>query len=117
MVVASTGRLIAVVGATGAQGASVVQALVASSQPYRIRGLTRDTDSASSQKLAQQGVELSTASITEPAGIAKAIEEAEIVFVVTPPALMVEVRRRAVARLMCAGGELGQEVDRRRGQV
>lgn len=92
MVVAANGRRTTVVGATGAQGASVVDALIASTQPYAIRGLTRDAESASSKRLADQGVELSTASITEPEGIAKAIDGAEIVFVVTPPTLMREVR-------------------------
>ncbi|KAJ7314542.1 NAD(P)-binding protein [Mycena albidolilacea] len=48
--------LIAVVGATGAQGGSVIKALSESDRPYRIRGFTRDVTKATSQALKHQGV-------------------------------------------------------------
>jgi uncharacterized protein YbjT (DUF2867 family) len=50
--------LIAVVGATGAQGGSVIKALSESDKPYRIRGFTRDVTKATSQALKNQGVEI-----------------------------------------------------------
>ena len=92
MVVASDGRRVSVVGATNAQGASVVDALIASAQPYQIRALTRDAGSDAAKKLAQQGVELCTADITKADGVAQAIESAEVVFVVTPFSLVPHVR-------------------------
>lgn len=52
--------LIVVVGATGAQGSSVVKALAESNKPYRIRGFTRDVKKAESQAFSAQGVEMVT---------------------------------------------------------
>jgi len=88
MVVASNGRRVTVVGATNAQGASVVDALIATSQPYQIRALTREAGSEAAKKLAQQGVELCMADITKADGVARAIEGAEVVFLVTPFSLV-----------------------------
>lgn len=50
--------LIVVVGATGAQGSSVIRALTESDKPYRIRAFTRDTAKPEAQKLVEQGVEV-----------------------------------------------------------
>ncbi|KAK7008093.1 hypothetical protein R3P38DRAFT_3211739 [Favolaschia claudopus] len=50
--------LVAVVGATGAQGGSVIRALIDSTEPYRIRGFTRDVAKPASQNLVKQGVEM-----------------------------------------------------------
>ncbi|KAJ7775554.1 NAD(P)-binding protein [Mycena metata] len=50
--------LVAVVGATGAQGGSVIKALVDSDKQYRIRGFTRDATKATSEDLKEQGVEM-----------------------------------------------------------
>jgi uncharacterized protein YbjT (DUF2867 family) len=55
-------KLILVIGATGAQGLAVIDALLASaedggSSPYAVRALTRDPSSARSQKLMEKGVE------------------------------------------------------------
>lgn len=56
-------KLILVVGATGAQGIPVVDALISPSadggeSPYAIRALTRDPNSRRSQELVGKGVEL-----------------------------------------------------------
>nr|GAT49525.1 predicted protein [Mycena chlorophos] len=59
-----TAPLVAVVGATGLQGGSVIAALEASDRPYRIRAFTRDARKAAAQKLAARGVELVELSLT-----------------------------------------------------
>ena len=56
-------KLILVIGATGAQGLAVIDALLEPSEdgtpsPYAIRALTRDTKSRRAQELAAKGVEL-----------------------------------------------------------
>ena len=56
-------KLILVIGATGAQGLAVIDALLAPSEdgtqsPYTIRALTRDAKSSRAQELAAKGVEL-----------------------------------------------------------
>lgn len=56
-------KLILVVGATGAQGIAVIDALLAlspdgSPSPYAVRGLTRDPQNKRAQSLAAKGVEL-----------------------------------------------------------
>lgn len=56
--------LVVVVGSTGIQGGSVIKALAESDRPYRIRGLTRDATKPAAQKLADQGVEMISVSLT-----------------------------------------------------
>lgn len=56
-------KLILIIGATGAQGIFVADALLApradgTPSPYRVRGLTRDPSSKRAQDLAASGVEL-----------------------------------------------------------
>ncbi len=56
-------KLILVIGATGAQGLAVIDALLApavdgSPSPYAIRALTRDPESRRAKSLAEKGVEL-----------------------------------------------------------
>jgi uncharacterized protein YbjT (DUF2867 family) len=60
MTIAQTGSapLVAVVGAIGAQGGSVIRALAESDKPYRIRGFTRDVTKAAAEALKNQGVEM-----------------------------------------------------------
>ncbi|KAJ7290005.1 NAD(P)-binding protein [Mycena rebaudengoi] len=55
--------LVAVVGATGVQGGSVVKALAASHRLYRVRGFTRDTTKQSAQELVRAGVEVAALNI------------------------------------------------------
>jgi len=50
--------LVAVVGATGIQGGSVIKALSESDKPYRIRGFTRDVAKPAAEALKKQGVEM-----------------------------------------------------------
>lgn len=54
-------KLIAVFGATGNQGGSVIKHILADavlSKEFKIRAITRDTAKAAAQALALQGVEL-----------------------------------------------------------
>ena len=56
-------KLILVIGATGAQGLAVIDALLSPSEdgtpsPYAVRALTRDAKSGRAQELAAKGVEL-----------------------------------------------------------
>jgi uncharacterized protein YbjT (DUF2867 family) len=60
---AASAPLIAVVGATGAQGGSVIKALSESDKPYRIRGFTRDATKAAAEALKKQGVEMVTVNL------------------------------------------------------
>ncbi|KAJ7621248.1 NAD(P)-binding protein [Roridomyces roridus] len=50
--------LVAVVGATGRQGGSVVQALIESDKAYRIRAFTRDGEKPEARALAALGVDI-----------------------------------------------------------
>jgi hypothetical protein len=56
-------KLITVFGATGNQGGSVIEAILADpqlSKEFKIRGITRDTTKKSAQDLAKRGVEVVT---------------------------------------------------------
>lgn len=55
-------KLILVIGATGAQGIAVIDALLKPSEdgspsPYSVRALTRDTNNYRAKSLTEQGVE------------------------------------------------------------
>jgi uncharacterized protein YbjT (DUF2867 family) len=55
----TSSKLITVFGATGSQGGSAVQSLLQNkSQSFKIRGITRNTDSEKAKALASQGVEV-----------------------------------------------------------
>lgn len=56
-------KLITVFGATGNQGGSVIEAILADSElskEFKIRGITRDTTKKSAQDLVKKGVEVVT---------------------------------------------------------
>ncbi|KAJ6459621.1 NAD-P-binding protein [Mycena sanguinolenta] len=74
-------KLILVIGATGAQGRAVIDALLApdasgNPSPYTVRALTRDLTSASAQSLEKRGVECVKGSFTDYAAVARALEGA-----------------------------------------
>lgn len=75
--------LIVVVGATGAQGSSVVKAFAESDKPYRVRGFTRDVKKSEAQILYKQGVELASVDpiVENKDTIFKAFEGATYAFV------------------------------------
>jgi len=75
--------LVVVVGATGMQGGSVINALIESDKPYRLRGLTRDASKPAARKLIDQGVEMVSVSIgaDNAEKVHQAFEGANIAFV------------------------------------
>lgn len=79
----SSAPLFAVVGATGQQGRSVIDAIAASSDAYRVRGLMRDTNKAGD--LASLGVEAVAADAEDQGSLRKAFEGARYVFAMTAP--------------------------------
>jgi uncharacterized protein YbjT (DUF2867 family) len=50
--------LVAVVGATGIQGTSVIKALLESDKAYRVRGFSRDITKAAAEAVQKLGVEM-----------------------------------------------------------
>jgi nucleoside-diphosphate-sugar epimerase len=77
--------LIAVVGATGMQGGSIVNNLQASIKPYRMRGLTRDASKPNAQSPVKRGIEVVSCNICvgNEAEVRKAFEGASYVLVGT----------------------------------
>ena len=59
-------RLIAVTGATGNQGGSVAKLLLQYPGEFKVRAITRDAHSESSQALADLGAEIVQADLTKP---------------------------------------------------
>ncbi|KAL8749188.1 MAG: hypothetical protein Q9184_006904 [Pyrenodesmia sp. 2 TL-2023] len=51
-------KLLVVVGATGNQGSSVINAVLQHDPSYKIRGITRDTSTAAAKALSDKGVEM-----------------------------------------------------------
>jgi len=80
-------KLVVVCGATGGQGGSVINALLADGQ-YAIRGLTRDVTSASAQALTAKGVEMVSGDPANKDAVAKAFAGAYAVFGVTNPSFV-----------------------------
>ncbi|CAI6096893.1 unnamed protein product [Clonostachys chloroleuca] len=80
----SSPKVIAVFGATGAQGGSVVQSLLKNrSGAFAIRGITRNTGSDKAKALSEEGVEMVQADGLVKDQISKALEGAWGVFVNT----------------------------------
>ncbi|TCC27333.1 NmrA/HSCARG family protein [Kribbella speibonae] len=77
-------KLIAVVGATGAQGGGLVRAILADpSGEFAVRALTRNPDSAAAKDLAAAGAEVVAADLDDEASIRAAFDGAYGAFVVT----------------------------------
>ncbi|KAF7298384.1 NmrA domain-containing protein [Mycena kentingensis (nom. inval.)] len=76
-------KLILVIGATGAQGQAVIDALLAPPSSYAVRALTRDPQSKQALELAARGVECVTGSFQDFDSVARALEGAYGVWVNT----------------------------------
>ena len=77
-------RVIAVVGATGAQGGGLVRAILAEpGAGFTVRAITRDVHSAAAQKLAAAGAEVVAADIDDEASLTAALRGAYGAFLVT----------------------------------
>lgn len=77
-------KIIAVVGATGAQGGGLVRAILADPDgPFTARALTRDVDSDKARALALGGAQVVAADVDDEQSLAKAFEGAYGAFCVT----------------------------------
>ena len=77
-------KIIAVVGATGAQGSGLVRAILADpSSGFTARALTRDVQSPKAQELARLGADVVHADLDDPASVTKAFQGAYGAFCVT----------------------------------
>jgi uncharacterized protein YbjT (DUF2867 family) len=77
-------KIIAVIGATGAQGGGLVRAILNDpSGGFRARAITRDPRSPAAQALAQQGAEVVAADIDDEAGLTQALQGAYGAYCVT----------------------------------
>ena len=76
-------KTVAVFGATGAQGGSVLRALV-NTDEYHIRAITRNANSEKAKQLASlKNVSIRQADLNDPASVEKAIDSCYGVFLVT----------------------------------
>jgi uncharacterized protein YbjT (DUF2867 family) len=77
-------KIIAVVGATGAQGGGLVRAILADpAGPFTARALTRDAHSEQARELASHGVEVVEADFDDETSLRKAFDGAYGAYVVT----------------------------------
>jgi uncharacterized protein YbjT (DUF2867 family) len=77
-------KIIAVTGATGAQGGGLVRAILADpSGGFGVRALTRDPGSDKAKELARLGAEVVAADIDDAASLAKALQGAHGAYFVT----------------------------------
>ena len=77
-------KLIAVTGATGAQGGGLVRAILADpSRQFAVRALTRDVHSAKARELAALGAEVVAANVDDPASLQAAFSGAYGAYCVT----------------------------------
>jgi uncharacterized protein YbjT (DUF2867 family) len=75
--------LIAVVGGTGHQGGSVIDALL--THGARVRALVRDPDKEAARALADRGVELTVGDLTDPASLGALFDGVVAAFAMTTP--------------------------------
>ncbi|KFY34773.1 hypothetical protein V494_06492 [Pseudogymnoascus sp. VKM F-4513 (FW-928)] len=79
-------KTLAVFGATGHQGGSVIRNVQSDSElakQYQIRAITRDLTKSSSTKLKEQGIEVVEADANDAASLVKALTGCQAVFIVT----------------------------------
>ena len=77
-------KIIAVVGATGAQGGGLARAILAEPDgEFALRALTRGPDSPKAKELAQAGAEVVAADLDDEAGLRAAFEGVHGVYLVT----------------------------------
>lgn len=77
-----TGKIISVIGATGVQGGSVVDALLKDSI-YSVRAITRNTNSEAAKALTARGVEVVTADVNDLSSLTRAFEGSYAIYALT----------------------------------
>ena len=75
-------KIIAVTGATGAQGGGVVN-IMKKTPGWQVRAVTRNPSSDAAKKLSAEGIEVVQADMDDEASLRKAFEGASAVFAVT----------------------------------
>jgi hypothetical protein len=75
-------KVVSVIGATGVQGRSVVDALLKSGQ-YAVRGITRNPESGKAKELASLGVQVVRADANDLASLTAAFEGSSAIYAVT----------------------------------
>ncbi|KAL9567013.1 hypothetical protein ACKAV7_008782 [Fusarium commune] len=78
----TTKKLIVIIGATGGQGGSVVNSFL-NDPEWRVRGITRNPSSRKSKNLEVRGVEVVQADLDDRASLAKAFQNANVIFAVS----------------------------------
>lgn len=81
-------NILAVFGATGQQGSSVVNNVLADtelSQKFKIRAITRDITSEKARQLQLKGVQVAQGDVTNRASIKTALTGVHTVFAMTTP--------------------------------
>ena len=66
-------ELLIVIGATGLQGGSVISTFLQNGE-YKIRGVTRNTESDKAKNLIRRGVEMVNADLNDEQSLVKAFE-------------------------------------------
>lgn len=82
----ATKKILTVFGATGNQGRSVINHVLATpslSSAYALRGITRDPSKESAKAISAQGVEMVAGDMNSPASLAEAIKGSHAVFAIT----------------------------------
>ncbi len=78
-------KVIAVVGATGAQGGALIRSIVADERSeFALRAITRDVNSEAAKALAGRGIEVVAADVDDVASLERAFAGAYGAFCVTP---------------------------------
>lgn len=80
-------QILAVFGATGQQGSSVITHVLNTpelSSRYKIRAITRDIDSSKARDLRSRAVEVITGDVTDRSSLETALTDVHTVFVMTP---------------------------------
>ena len=81
-------KILAVFGATGQQGSSVITNVLSDSelsQKYKIRAITRDVESDKAKKLKAQNVEVVSADMQNKASLEAALTGVDFVYIMTTP--------------------------------
>lgn len=102
--------IIAVIGATGAQGGGLVRAVLAQREPgFTVRAVTRDPDSEPARALARRGVAVVRADMDDPATLAEAFDGAYGAYLVTNfwEHMSAEREKAQAAALATAAGHAG----------
>ena len=104
----SAKKVIAVFGATGAQGGGLVKAILADKAGgFAVRAITRDVTSDKAKALAAAGAEVVAADVDDAASVARALKGRRNITVLTPSLPIANVLAEEPGiRLMLTGGTL-----------